>query len=554
MLNSLFEIPELQQAIVERLDSPEDAGRLASVCRSLFDSCIPFAWRRVSSAIQLLKLLPGATTSENKNPWSRYYSVLELPESLTEEDFARFRFYASFVKALDMSESTASLRLLNWEWLFSYTQSQPLLPNLEILTVTRWGSSSQYDSTPIWFTLFLSPSLLTFQSGDLVSYGETYISLSGAHFILSAIADMCPRIKTLVFLPYIDVTENKILGNPNRYISYQDLGPFFSRMKHLTKVRTCIATLESIPLSLDGFLAIKRLDVTMQPSGVGLNRIPDALFSSLEHFGAFNYRSNLILILPSFVTSLTSLQLHMGYYQNDIQEVLLRVAEYNPCLLDLSMHPIRYQFSHGRSRWPLLEATTLEPLGRLTRLERFCLSNVILVLPGQDAAEALSYVGALPPGLKRLEAPHHVIPLSKLSKVVSRLPRLEYLSATITELGIAIGHLGVGQANNSALQVIEPEFERSIFRAIRTAKLNEAEVDKDIARYLSAMCMNVQIVDRPGRYSNCSPEESAAADKIITSINQLLSALALPPGLTLSRKNTARVNSQVPWQSLPTDV
>ncbi|KAG8761807.1 hypothetical protein FRC12_009328 [Ceratobasidium sp. 428] len=82
MLNPLFEVPELLQAILERLESPGDAGRLACVCHSLFESCVPFAWRRVNSAIQLLNLLPGVKILENNYSRSRYYTILDLPKLL----------------------------------------------------------------------------------------------------------------------------------------------------------------------------------------------------------------------------------------------------------------------------------------------------------------------------------------------------------------------------------------------------------------------------------------------------------------------------------------
>ncbi|KAG8766347.1 hypothetical protein FRC12_006941, partial [Ceratobasidium sp. 428] len=100
--NPIFEVPELLQVFLERLESPGDAARLACVCRCLFDSCMPFAWKRVNSTTQLLRLLPGVTISKIKDVEMRDRHIIELPKILVEADLTRFRFYAAFVKILDM--------------------------------------------------------------------------------------------------------------------------------------------------------------------------------------------------------------------------------------------------------------------------------------------------------------------------------------------------------------------------------------------------------------------------------------------------------------------
>ncbi|KAG8703250.1 hypothetical protein FRC09_004270, partial [Ceratobasidium sp. 395] len=121
--------------------------------------------------------------------------------------------------------------------------------------------------------------------------------------------------------------DSNMFEDQNHYVSHQDIGRCFFRMKHLTELRTCIATLGSISLPSNASSSIERLDVAVHlGNGTGSNQLPDALFSSLKHFGAFNYYDGLTSILPSFVTQLTSLQLHLNYYQNDIQEVLSKVA------------------------------------------------------------------------------------------------------------------------------------------------------------------------------------------------------------------------------------
>ncbi|KAG8694963.1 hypothetical protein FRC09_009483 [Ceratobasidium sp. 395] len=474
MLNPLFEVPELLQAILERLDTPRDAGRLACVCRRLFDSCMPFAWKRVSSATQLLRLLPGVTISKTKDATMPDSLTVELPKILVEADLARFRFYAAFVKTLNMFESTDKPKhwiLLNWEWIFLQSRAQLLLPNLHTLTFTNMPKWSQ--PVHIWLTLFLSPQLSTFESRK-ISYYPAYFSLSESQFILSAIAGMCPRIRTLGLLPPAGgATNGSFLLPPgmDRTLCYRyNPGPLFSQMEHLTTLRVETATL-SKSSSSGRFFTVRWLEVNLGSSYYANGPPPFDLFPNLRHLGVFNCAYQLMPTLPSFVTALTSLQLHFNYFPNGFHENLSKIAEHNSCLLDLSMHPFYgpdFASNIEDRRWPLLEAVTLEPLARLTRLERFCLSDLIIVSPSQDAAEVLSYIGGLLPNLKVLEVPHQVIPLSKLSKVVLHLPRLECLSVTITEQTV-VG-LEVGQPTR-ALRILESEFERGFVCAARKNKL-----------------------------------------------------------------------------------
>ncbi|KAG8761809.1 hypothetical protein FRC12_009330 [Ceratobasidium sp. 428] len=441
--------------------------------------------------------------------------------------------------------------LLNWEWIFSHSRAQALLPNLNTLTFTNRYAAGRRQPAHIWFALFLSPRLSTFEFGKIFDY-PTCFSRSESQFILGAIADMCPRIHTLGFLPFVEDWVNRTFllppGVDHALYYHYNHGPLFSRMKHLTTLRAEVATLES--LSSGGFFTVEWLEVNM---GFKFNSksLPFDWFPCLKHFGIFDCVYRLMPTLPLFVTTLTSLQLHFNYFPNDIHEVSSMIAKYNPCLLDLSIHPFHAvsAFNIENKRWPLLEAVTLEPLARLARLEHFCLSDLIIVSPNQDAAEVLSYIGGLLPSLKVLEVPHQVIPLSKLPKVVLHLSRLEFLSVTVTEQTV-VGQSEVGPPT-SALRILESEFERGFVRAARKGKLAE-DADKTIARYLATLCVNVQILNRPGRDWKCSTEESAAASRVIASINEHLSTLA--PRGPRPYKHASYPTSQTPWQSLPKEL
>ncbi|KAG8709752.1 hypothetical protein FRC09_000488 [Ceratobasidium sp. 395] len=556
--NPIFEVPELLQVFLERLENPSDAARLACVCRRLFDSCMPFAWKRVSSTTQLLRLLPGVTISKTKDVEMRDRHIVELPKILVEADLTRFHFYAAFVKILDMFEfvdKPMHWTILNWEWIFLHSRAQPLLPNLHTLTftnVTEWCQPAH-----IWLTLFLSPQLSTFESRKISHY-PTCFTLPASQFILVAIADMCPRIHTLGFLPAAGGVMNGTFLLPRgmdlRPYHRYNPGPLFSRMEHLTtlRVETEIRTLSRLS-SWRRFFTVRWLEVNLESSYFTDDRpLPFDPFPNLRHLGVLNCPYQLMPNLPSSITALTSLQLHFNYFPNDFHEILSKIAEYNPCLLDLSIHPFYdypFAFNTDGRRWPLLESATLEPLARLTRLEHFCLSDLIIVSPNQDAAEVLSHIGGLLPNLKVLEVPHQVIPMSKLPKVVLHLPRLEFLSVTVTEQTV-VGQPEVGPPT-SALRILESEFERGFVRAVRKNKLAE-DADKTIARYLASLCVNVRILNRPGRDWKCSTEESAAASGVITSINEHLSALA-PRGST-PYKSATYPTLQTPWQSLPKEL
>jgi hypothetical protein len=56
--DNLFLVPELLGLVLEQSDTAGDVARLASTSHHMFDLCMPFAWRHVRNATQLLKLLP----------------------------------------------------------------------------------------------------------------------------------------------------------------------------------------------------------------------------------------------------------------------------------------------------------------------------------------------------------------------------------------------------------------------------------------------------------------------------------------------------------------
>ncbi|CAE6473574.1 unnamed protein product [Rhizoctonia solani] len=119
---------------------------------------MPLAWRTVTGATQLFKLLPGVRV-ETPGVLTGTETIY-LPRNLNINTacFARFRFYAKLVKHILLFKNPAIVIKVNrWGELLEYASHNVLLPSLLSITVeTYWPESTSHYA---WIALFSSPSV-----------------------------------------------------------------------------------------------------------------------------------------------------------------------------------------------------------------------------------------------------------------------------------------------------------------------------------------------------------------------------------------------------------
>ncbi|KAG9082731.1 hypothetical protein FS749_006614 [Ceratobasidium sp. UAMH 11750] len=184
----VFSVPELAY-IICTFANQKDCGRLLRVNRSLFLCARTFAWRHVTGAIHLLRLMPATLSNQ---PSIQNHLVATINTS-------RLGIYAPFIESLEISRSPAKKYRIEGKWRISLAQAQsaPLLPNLRRLTYTgpRELDEDQLD----YLALFLSP---TIREIEITVRGyPLWQSLSSASRFLNQVSHKCPDLGRLRFYP-----------------------------------------------------------------------------------------------------------------------------------------------------------------------------------------------------------------------------------------------------------------------------------------------------------------------------------------------------------------
>ncbi|KAG8694006.1 hypothetical protein FRC08_008763 [Ceratobasidium sp. 394] len=530
----IFALPELLKTVLEQCATPRVVVNLGSTSRYMFDSCIPFAWRHVPSEFRLFDLLPRVKM--HQHPSGGEYLCIELPGPLTDKEMSRFHLYASFVKSLDIfSLDECYWKLLNYNWLLSYSRSRALLPNLQTLTWINEIEPLHYQAIAIRIGLFLSPSLLNFELPVERNIYPLTLRPSAAWLVLRTIADTCPKLRSLAIFPYYpeefdpddeDAPEedescedvSTLLRAQAPDVKFHDLSIPFSQISGLTALKTNQWVLKLFPLG--GLSHLESLDVDMWWTPYKA-QLPYTLFPSLKHLGLFRCKERDILrLFPTSSTTLTSFRLHFSPRGDPVPKIISRLAEYFPHLADLSIRP---HIEGPDYKMPIIEPVVLKPLANLVHLQRLHLLDISIAPENADATRVFSHISVLLPNFKVLEVPYMPITLSQLRGMLAHVPKIQYLDMDIAELG-CVGKLDAGrQARAVGLHTLKA-FGQDIFSFIqRTGKDKEEEV----AQYLFALCPNVQIYSQDPHKSYCSPWDQCMAAKDITaSINKRLSVLA----------------------------
>ncbi|KAG8706819.1 hypothetical protein FRC08_000845 [Ceratobasidium sp. 394] len=185
----VFNVPELAHTICALADQ-NDCGRLLRVNRSLFLCARAFAWKHVTGAIHLFRLVPG-TLSNQPGMQQRLVATI---------DASRLGIYVPFIESLEISRSPAKKYRIEGKWRTSpaQTQSVPLLPNLRRLTYTgpRELDEDQLD----YLTLFLSPTVREIEIATSSTH-PLWQSLPSASKFLESVSRACPNLDHLRIYP-----------------------------------------------------------------------------------------------------------------------------------------------------------------------------------------------------------------------------------------------------------------------------------------------------------------------------------------------------------------
>jgi len=168
MPHQIVEIDELVRLIIDKLveTSPRTAASFALTCRSLEEPTLSSLWKRQSSLVVLVKVLPQHTWIEETNYVRSLVSgrsfrldhiLYRFPQAIEDdpqpEDWDRLQRYASWMRELTIGwEGVTDEALAR---LSSNSPDGVLCPNLERLD---WEVDASYAPLP-FFRLFLSPHL-----------------------------------------------------------------------------------------------------------------------------------------------------------------------------------------------------------------------------------------------------------------------------------------------------------------------------------------------------------------------------------------------------------
>ncbi|QRW14013.1 hypothetical protein RhiLY_13012 [Ceratobasidium sp. AG-Ba] len=155
-------IPELLHLVCS-FALAHDLVALSQVCRQVFHVVAPLIWEHVDGLNNLLSLLPHAVIQHSRcSERFRLSRLVELPGS-DDISLERFHIYASHVKFLEIySENVQEFDPSGWTALSARSSIQPLLPNLESLTVQKYFTEPQGEDELEWMKIFIGPSLRSF--------------------------------------------------------------------------------------------------------------------------------------------------------------------------------------------------------------------------------------------------------------------------------------------------------------------------------------------------------------------------------------------------------
>ncbi|KAI0359227.1 hypothetical protein OH77DRAFT_1447291 [Trametes cingulata] len=212
--------------------------RSAQACKAFMEPALAVLWRRLDLISSLLRLLPGWDDIGGYG----YEEALVIKNEITDEAWARLRWYARFVRVLEQS---------SWTWIHPYTWTvlaqrcgrEPLLPNLETFATLPLSARNPAAM------LLISPKLRDLKL--VLVHGPHREDTMVARMLIQKITATARGLRTLhirndmeagapgCLLGFAQLQELRSLTLERMYLSAKDLC-FLARFPHLETLSSAV--------------------------------------------------------------------------------------------------------------------------------------------------------------------------------------------------------------------------------------------------------------------------------------------------------------------------
>ncbi|KAG8745052.1 hypothetical protein FRC12_014678 [Ceratobasidium sp. 428] len=191
-------MPELLSLICSFLNK-QDCAACLCISRFTFTIVASIIWEDTDLK-PVLSLIPGMQVTTDER-WEDPYLIFQFPAT---PDLTRFEIYRPLVKAINTTVPYAITFPEQWPSASVPASSQPLLPNLQSITINTYGWVD--DPYVEWIPRFLTPGLKKFKMrsvhlkksfGDVGAHDNAWINPSRCIEIVDAMSRTCPNIETL---------------------------------------------------------------------------------------------------------------------------------------------------------------------------------------------------------------------------------------------------------------------------------------------------------------------------------------------------------------------
>ncbi|KAF8601768.1 hypothetical protein BDV93DRAFT_524524 [Ceratobasidium sp. AG-I] len=327
----VFETPELLSLICS-FSSRWARLKIFRTNKSGFIAAVPFLWEQVNGVVHLLKLLPNIEITRGK--YMRIEKIALRP--LAQTDYARFEFYAPFVKVLELYTGNSFLEVSGLNILVLKREQGPLLPNLSSLTASLSAPSiTCLAQGQIWVTSLLSPSLKSLRVTGPQKNGFPVHSTQVGFAILAALAKICPRIRTLSLFPSTSNDQNDEIDPLLNLLPNAPFVQCLATLHGLCELETNSAIVRPDALVLLGGLPrLRRLVLCGTPTEAVINpfELPDYAFPALKQLALKGLRSTevkTLLCALSLVRNIDTLEVVTQLSPNEGRWIL---DDFFPCL------------------------------------------------------------------------------------------------------------------------------------------------------------------------------------------------------------------------------
>ncbi|KAG8774697.1 hypothetical protein FRC12_001864 [Ceratobasidium sp. 428] len=155
--------------------------------------------------------------------------------------FARFDFYASYVKYLDIyGPKGETFKVLGWKVLTARTRQKVLLPNLHTLTIRPTNAPT--DQLTMWVGTFSSPSLVNLLITDGNLWDALTVSYWAASSIMKSLAAAHPKLERLELFPSSELDDDYVDEGEDDSLVFPPGDPFYKYTEHFANLKRLACT------------------------------------------------------------------------------------------------------------------------------------------------------------------------------------------------------------------------------------------------------------------------------------------------------------------------